>query len=263
MNMVTNLLSNYQFVSPAWLEPEYRQLGTMKENDSSSFRTTSNVVEPCREAGFTCLDSVSNIPVGFSNSTNRSQIYTEEDCISIEGNWEFFNCGDVNSLYINQTEEEVGQRGMILTLSSSVWEKLCCEQSAEKTATQAEDSVLEYWWNFMPAKEFREGHGKNLIIIKGVMAVISVIASSIFIWMILRSHDGLSSSQHRILMGLCIADICFSFPRSFFGSMAPKEVSYYAWNANGNMTTCQISGLFLIFGSICGPWFNASLVRWK
>mmetsp|Transcript_27683 Transcript_27683/g.42411 ORF Transcript_27683/g.42411 Transcript_27683/m.42411 type:complete len:183 (+) Transcript_27683:109-657(+) len=93
----------------------------------------------------------------------------------------------------------------------------------------------------------------------GVMSIISVIASSLFIWMILRSHDGLSITSNRLLLGLCTADICFSLPFSFFGVMLPNEVGYYSWNAMEIMATCQIQGFVNSFGSVCGIWYNASL----
>ena len=72
------------------------------------------------------------------------------------------------------------------------------------------EEILDGWWN--TEQEWREGLSKNLNIIMGVMSIISVIASSIFMWMILRSHDGLSSTPNRLFLGLYTADICFSLP---------------------------------------------------
>ena len=94
------------------------------------------------------------------------------------------------------------------------------------------------------------------------MGIISLIASSIFIWMIWRSHDGLSTTQHRILLGLCIADISFSINCAFLGSPVPKDIDYLVWNAVGSMSTCQLSIFFTIIGAFLGPWYNASLVRY-
>ena len=99
------------------------------------------------------------------------------------------------------------------------------------------------------------------IVIKGVMGITSIIASSIFIWMIRRSHDGFSTTQHRILAGLCISDIILSLHFASFGILMPVEVNYWSWNARGSMATCRLDTFLGEFGGGLGLWYNASLVR--
>ncbi len=59
--------------------------------------------------------------------------------------------------------------------------------------------------------EWKEDHGKEIAVIKGMTGITSILASSTLIWMILRSHVGFSSTYHRLLMGLSICDIIYSF----------------------------------------------------
>ena len=97
-------------------------------------------------------------------------------------------------------------------------------------------------------------------LVTSVTAVISMISSFIVIWMIRRSHVGLSSTYHRLLLGLCISDIIFSISMSFLGIWAPSELSYYHWIAMGNTNTCTIQGFIFMLGTCMGQFYTCSLV---
>ncbi len=100
---------------------------------------------------------------------------------------------------------------------------------------------------------------KNHGILRSVSGMTSVVSSSMMIWMILRSHDGLSTIQHRLLLGLCISDLISSSSLSTFNVMAPAEIDYYVWNAQGNEATCDAQGFVITMGTFAGLWYNASL----
>jgi len=79
------------------------------------------------------------------------------------------------------------------------------------------------------------------------------------IWMILRSRKGLSTTQHRLLVGLCISDILLSLSWSTFNFTAPSELDYMVWNARGNEATCRAQGFLYYLGGYGGIFYNVSL----
>jgi len=101
---------------------------------------------------------------------------------------------------------------------------------------------------FFEWTEYRVTHSKNTCIIRSVSALLSMVASCIQIWMILRSHKRLSSTSHRLLIGMCTSDVIYSISMSFFNVMAPSDDSYYSWNARGNTTSCDIQGFIQSLG---------------
>lgn len=107
--------------------------------------------------------------------------------------------------------------------------------------------------------ELRDGHGKTTAIIRSSMAIASIIASSVLIWIIRRSHVGLSTTYHRLLLGMCIADILFSLSLAHFNIMAPSDDDYFVWNARGNLATCSAQGFAAYAGALCGLMYNCSL----
>lgn len=100
---------------------------------------------------------------------------------------------------------------------------------------------------------------KAYAITRQVSAFISLVASIALLTMLLRSYNGLGTPFHRVLFGLCIADILSSFASVLATVMAPKETSYYIWNARGNSATCDAQGFILAFGSGSGILYNCSL----
>jgi hypothetical protein len=83
-----------------------------------------------------------------------------------------------------------------------------------------------------------------------ISAPISFIASILLVVHILRSHECLSSTYHRLIFGLSAADIISSFGFALASSMAPKEMSYLVPFASGNIATCDAQG-FLIHLAAC------------
>ncbi len=107
--------------------------------------------------------------------------------------------------------------------------------------------------------EWKHTHSKNIGILKSVSGITSAISSFILVWMILRSHTGLSKAQHRLLLGLCIYDIVSSLGNSHFNAAVPSEMSYTIWNAKGNQATCNVQGFLTGFGVVGGLFYNAAL----
>ncbi len=110
-------------------------------------------------------------------------------------------------------------------------------------------------WNI----EWKDTHSKNLSILSGTSGITSTISSSTLIWMILRSHQGLSTTQHRLLLGLCICDIMSSLSYSTFNAAVPSEMNYLVWNARGNDASCTAQGFFVSLGVFCGLYYNTAL----
>ena len=95
-------------------------------------------------------------------------------------------------------------------------------------------------------------------IIQIISSTISVLASIGIVWIIYRSFKKLSAPFHRLLLGLCVADICSSFAQCFFTLSAPDTFDVI-WNAHGTKASCQIQGFFIFIGSIAAPLYNCSL----
>ena len=66
---------------------------------------------------------------------------------------------------------------------------------------------------------------KTVAIVRHMAGSISIIASAAIIWHILRSYDGLSTTYHRLVLSLCIADIVFHLP-------LPYPIRWYQKNWN-------------------------------
>ena len=90
-------------------------------------------------------------------------------------------------------------------------------------------------------------------------ASISFISSIVIICMIQRSYTGLSSTFHRLLFGLSIADILSSFWLMLSTLMSPTYTSGYIWNPRGNVHSCDTQGFFLFLGIMGAPLYNCSL----
>jgi hypothetical protein len=157
-------------------------------------------------------------------------------------------CQMVHGEYQTSVEEET--LGYLKYLYSPV----CCISELE-FVPKNNSQILEFWQNIWKQVDVDDG----VTILRGSLCWVSIIASSIFIWMIFRSYDGITTVQNRLLLGLCVGDMIYSFGNSLFGSMLPKEVKYVAQNASGSMATCQMIGFIDVFGSVCGPYYNASL----
>ncbi len=105
----------------------------------------------------------------------------------------------------------------------------------------------------------KEPHGKNIAILRSISATISAISSSALMWMITRSHKGLSTTQHRLLLGLCLFDISSSLGVVFSNPMAPSDLAYMVWNVRGNEASCDAQGFLIVMGVTGGIFYNAAL----
>ena len=92
-----------------------------------------------------------------------------------------------------------------------------------------------------------------------VGGIISFTSSAAIIYHIIRSHKGLSSTYHRLVFGLCLGDLTSSFFNMLSSTMLPKEMSYMAPWAKGNLATCSLQGVFL--GEACNfaALYNCSI----
>ena len=113
-------------------------------------------------------------------------------------------------------------------------------------------SIKEIWALYLQVRE-------PYVILRHVAGSISLIASSILVWNVLRSHIGLSSTFNRLLFHLCVADIVMSSCAHMLSTvMVPKEVDYLYWNAHGNMLTCNLQGFLIVMG-FSAPMYNCSI----
>ena len=90
--------------------------------------------------------------------------------------------------------------------------------------------------------------------------MVSCMVSIAIIWIIFRSHQKLSTTTHRLLLGLCIADILSSLAQSFSTLPAPATYDDVIWNAKGNTSaSCSMQGFFIYLGSAAAPLYTCSL----
>ncbi|KAL7543858.1 hypothetical protein ACHAWF_007466 [Thalassiosira exigua] len=108
-------------------------------------------------------------------------------------------------------------------------------------------------------KEWKEGHNRAMAIIYSSFAIVSVIASSILIAMIWKSKNKLSTVNHRLLLGMSIADILYSLSCATFQTMVPSDLSYMVWNARGNTATCDAVGAITVLGMVAVVFYSCSL----
>uniref|UniRef100_A0A7S3VFZ5 G-protein coupled receptors family 1 profile domain-containing protein n=1 Tax=Chaetoceros debilis TaxID=122233 RepID=A0A7S3VFZ5_9STRA len=271
MNTLThNLLANFQYHFPY----DHRSIPGLQQKDTRrlSFQgglgparpsfcpvtgldstNSSTFLNPYLQAGYIC----SSDDEGTRNSTTavRQQIITYVDGSYIDLNCtddgnggnvtlESLSCLDADSFYRHEADTDD------LEMLASWWSPNCCF---------ATDDIRNFWWDTL--QEYRESFfGRISIILIGVLGIISIICSSTFIWMLRRSHDGLSTTMNKVLLGLCVSDIMYSCNFLHFGMFVPKELDYWSWNARGNMATCYIAGFFNVAGGALGPFYNASLV---
>jgi hypothetical protein len=88
---------------------------------------------------------------------------------------------------------------------------------------------------------------------------ISFIASILLVTHILRSHECLSTTYHRLIFGLSAADIISSLANAPSSTMVPKEMSYLAPFASGNIVTCDAQGFLVTFAVSASVGYNCSV----
>jgi len=107
--------------------------------------------------------------------------------------------------------------------------------------------------------EEKYGDGKSTTILRSTMAIVSVIFSCCLIRMIMTSKDRLSTTYHRLLLGMSVGDILFSLSQVTFGAISPSDMSYMVWNARGNLATCTANGFFVVMGMMLTLFYSCSL----
>ncbi len=91
-------------------------------------------------------------------------------------------------------------------------------------------------------------------------ATISVIASILLIVHILRSHQRLSTTIHRLVLGLSIGDILYSSGSILGPVMIPqKDLDYWVQDAQGNVGTCTFQGFIITVGLLMSAYYNCSI----
>lgn len=95
--------------------------------------------------------------------------------------------------------------------------------------------------------------------IRFVMAPLSLAASIALICHILRSPKGLSTTYHRLLLGLSVADIMSSLANSLNSAMTPQELDYLIPNSSGSTTSCSAQGCLIWMGAFAGSLYNSSI----
>lgn len=110
------------------------------------------------------------------------------------------------------------------------------------TADNPDTSYLEI------STEWREGHGKALNIVRSTSAIVSLIASTLVVIIIFKTKDRLTTTYHRLLLGMCVADLLASSSSAIFGVAVPSELAYLSWNASGNVASCEARGFITTLG---------------
>jgi len=93
---------------------------------------------------------------------------------------------------------------------------------------------------------------------------ISVVSSALIIHVILRSSTRLSSTHHRIVMGMSMCDILGSAAIALTTLPFPKDdkwVDLYNYNGTrlGTYSTCAAQGFFQFYGSLGAYFYNMNL----
>lgn len=78
-----------------------------------------------------------------------------------------------------------------------------------------------------------------MAIVRVASAVVSAISSLLLIRMVYTSEKGLSTTYHRLLLGISIGDVMLSLMIASSQWMMPSDMSYIVWNARGN-EVCRI-----------------------
>ena len=91
-----------------------------------------------------------------------------------------------------------------------------------------------------------------------IAGILSLVGSSLLIFTILRSKKKLSVPYRRIIFGICVLDVFQSLGSTSSIFLSPKELHIHRLSI-GNVTTCDIQGLFLTIGAIGVPMYLCSL----
>jgi hypothetical protein len=102
-----------------------------------------------------------------------------------------------------------------------------------------------------------------------ITAPLSLLGSSAMLYVISRSKDKLSTTLNRLLVGLCVADIIFSFPMLFSKLIIKLEdrelidadgvIDSYSVPGTTNWAACRTQGFFIYVGGHVSVCYNICL----
>jgi len=102
-----------------------------------------------------------------------------------------------------------------------------------------------------------------------ISAPFSILGSSAILYIISRSKDKLSTTLNRLLVGLCVADLIFSFPFLFSKAIIKFEdrtrtdadgvIESYKYPGTTNWTACETQGFLISFGAGLSILYNIYL----
>jgi len=102
-------------------------------------------------------------------------------------------------------------------------------------------------------------HVKVKTILYRTSGSVSGISSACLITHILRSKKGLSTTHHRLMFAISVADMCSSFFLALSTILVPKEMAYFIPGAKGNTTSCTIQGFVISAVFIVVALYNCSI----
>ncbi len=120
---------------------------------------------------------------------------------------------------------------------------------------------LEWWKAFLNSdllERTRYEVGAYSITLRA-SASLSTTASVLLIAHVLRSHQGLSSTYHRLVFGLSISDILFSSGFILSNLALPEELDYVIPGAQGNAATCTFEAFVLFVGGMMSQCYICSI----
>lgn len=91
-----------------------------------------------------------------------------------------------------------------------------------------------------------------------ITATISILSSWAIIFMINRTKDRFSTTNHRLLLALSISDVVASAAMALVSIPAPSNMENQ-WIAFGTTTTCEIQGFVFFVGAVTTPCYNAGI----
>lgn len=138
---------------------------------------------------------------------------------------------------------------------SNNFKNVYCMTAAERAASKADETVVPLDDLVELYGPYRSTHGVALGAIRSASSWISILASLLLVWVVLRSRVGPSCTFHRLLLGLCAADIVHCMGTAHFNLMAPRDDDYVVWNARGTAVTCSAAGYLARMGGTAGESF--------
>ena len=117
------------------------------------------------------------------------------------------------------------------------------------------------WTEHYISKGWSMGQIRSVIFVPKATALLSIAGSAYVIQDVLRDpRKRKESTFHRLMVGVCISDIIYSFFLWFLGSwVMPKGSQLYAI---GNNVTCQICASIGTSAGLCTYFYTASLATY-